>query len=169
MNYRDLTVVIPTLNEAQTIDVLLGKLTKSYANINVLVADDGSTDRTKETVRRFGNRNRRIRLLDRTKAKEHGPTISDMDAAMHVGTPYMIIMDGDLQHPYEKVAQMHELLKKNDVVVAVRTKIKKWKFHRLMLSRAATYISYIVFTIRRKPRVSDMMSGFELMIASCRL
>ena len=108
----------------------------------------------------FAKKNPNVRLLDRTKAEMHGPTLSDIEAAMLVKTPYTVIMDGDLQHPIEKIAGIRSLLKKNDLVVAVRGKIKNRTLLRAVLSVGIIYFSYVVFTVRRKPIVRDMMSGF---------
>lgn len=60
------TVIIPTLNEIAHIDTLLAKLLGEPAAVvgEILVADGGSSDGTREAVADFARRSPRVRLID---------------------------------------------------------------------------------------------------------
>lgn len=59
------TVVLPVRNEERTISEALGSvLAQSYANLQVLVVDGMSEDRTREIVERFRRDDQRVELLD---------------------------------------------------------------------------------------------------------
>lgn len=60
------TVIIPTLNEIAHIDTLLAKLLGEPATVvgEILVADGGSSDGTREVVEEFARRSPRVRLID---------------------------------------------------------------------------------------------------------
>jgi succinoglycan biosynthesis protein ExoA len=60
------TVIIPTLNEIAHIDALLAKLLREPATMvgEILVADGGSTDGTRQAVSAFARRSPRVRLID---------------------------------------------------------------------------------------------------------
>ena len=49
----DFSVIIPTLNEASTIETCLTNLTNNHNNVEVVVADGGSVDGTLDIVSRF--------------------------------------------------------------------------------------------------------------------
>jgi len=158
-SYSDLTLIIPTLNEEGNIKILLGLLQMHYPGVNVVVADDGSTDKTQRSVLEISKRNRRVRLLDRTK-RQHGLTASVLDAAMTAKTSKIIVMDGDMQHPYQKVGEIARALDNCDLVIGVRTSVENWGLQRRLISFCMSGFAYLVFTLRGKPKCSDMMSGF---------
>ena len=136
--WRDTTIVVPTLNEEANIGRLLAMLLELYPGIHVTVADDGSTDRTGATVREEAARHASVALLDRASADVHGLTASVCDAALQVTTPYFIVMDGDLQHPPEKVKDLRASLAAGaDVVVGRRDRVLvPWPTHRRKIGRA---------------------------------
>lgn len=160
MNYNELTVIVPTMNEEGSIGRLISVLTKLYPGVHVVVSDDGSTDRTKAIVMDAGRRNKSILFLDRSEEKVHGLTASVVDAAAVAKSQYIVVMDGDLQHPPRMVGALYSKLWSVDLAVAVRSSVKKWSLYRTIVSRGITAVALVVFRLRRKPTVSDMMSGF---------
>ena len=62
---RDLvTVVIPAFNAAETIDETLSSVRwQTYRCLEIIVVDDGSTDKTAEIVRQHIARDQRVRLI----------------------------------------------------------------------------------------------------------
>lgn len=158
MSYREFTVIIPTLNEAKNISELIKILSGSYKGIKIVVADDGSSDGTKEIVREIGRRNRNVKLLDRSKEHIHGITASVVDAAKASETPYIIVIDGDLQHPPEKIGEIAEKLNNGaDIAIGTRQRvIGSWPLQRRMMSLTATSLA----RIRLMRVIKDPMSGF---------
>lgn len=154
------TVILPTLNEIENIRQIINQLTSDYKNVNILVADDGSTDGTIESVNRFHAKNPRIRILNRAKKEIHGGAISVLDAVSLVNTPRIVVMDADFQHPVDKVGEMAESLSEFDLVIGARERIKDWSLWRRIGSNLLGMLAYVVFKVRGKPTADDMMSGF---------
>jgi dolichol-phosphate mannosyltransferase len=161
MDYSDFTVIIPTFNENENIHDLLNALIELYTGINIIVADDGSTDGTKDKVLEFGSTKKSVILLDRTLRPVHGITASVMDAVTYATTNYIIVMDGDLQHPPEKVKDIANKLSEGyDVVVGTRQKVVvPWPTHRKMISRIASMLACSRLLISGV-FAKDVLSGF---------
>jgi len=144
------TIIIPTLNEEHNIGKLVEQL-KQYSS-DIIVADDGSTDRTREIAQRAG-----ARVVDRRNKMIKGITAAVMDAAKEIKTESIVVMDADFQHPPEKVKQIIDLLQKSDIVVAQRKRIiGTWSLMRRLQSRIATKLAYV----RIGNKVKDPLSGF---------
>ena len=160
MDYSDLTVIIPTLNERGSIKTVVAELTRRYNEVSVIVSDDGSDDGTQKIVKALGNRNKRIALLDRSRKGEHGLTASVLDAAMLAGTRKIVVMDGDMQHPPSKVGAIAKALDRCDLVVGVRARVKDWSLQRRIISKGMASLAYLAFSMQNRRVCDDMMSGF---------
>jgi dolichol-phosphate mannosyltransferase len=158
--YSEITFIIPTLNEVGNINKLISIVTSRYKGSKIIFADDGSTDGTQEEIMVWSKKFSNIKLLDRSKETIHGLTISVISAAIKVNTKYAIVMDADLQHPISKIDEIYRKLHEYDLVVGIRTTVRKWGWHRRLLSKSMAIFSYIVFKLRGRPTCNDMMSGF---------
>ena len=136
-------------------------LLELYPGVRVTVADDGSRDRTRDIVHEYHAKHPDIELLDRSGEPVHGLTISVVEAALAAGTRFFVVIDGDMQHPPEKIAELRDrLLDGAAVVVGRRDKVLvPWPWHRRAISWAGVTLG------RSRLRLSgattdDTMSGF---------
>ena len=162
MDYKDFTVILPTLNEEQTIGMLIRRLTGKYGGISVMVVDDGSKDGTGRIVNGISKGNRRVRFFDRSKAHlKRGLTASAVDGILESRTRFAIVMDADLQHPTDVIKFMApKLIKGNELVVAIRADVKGWKFYRKVISKILIGVGYAILVITGRSRCDDIFSGF---------
>lgn len=104
---RSLTVVIPVLNEENGINALLERLQPSLEqldlNWDVLFVDDGSTDGTLERLRALHAFDSRIRAL--SLSRNFGKEVASAAGLRHVTADAAVLMDADLQHPPEMIAE----------------------------------------------------------------
>jgi dolichol-phosphate mannosyltransferase len=155
MNYSDSTLIIPTLNEEGNISKIIISVKKLCAGINVIVADDGSKDKTQEIIKNLSD----VTLLDRTK-KVHGLTASVIDSIKIAKTKYFVIIDADFQHPPKKVKEIVDKLRRgNGIVVAVRKSAKGWPVTRKIISLGAKTLARTRL-ILKMPFIKDPVSGF---------
>ncbi|MDD5086165.1 MAG: glycosyltransferase [Candidatus Nanoarchaeia archaeon] len=158
--YKDTTVIIPTLNEEENITELLNLITKNYNGIKIIVSDDGSKDKTQEIVKSQSKKNKNIMILDRSKERIHGLTASVYDAAKKTKTEYVVVIDGDLQHPPEKIKEIvKELRKGYNIVVGAREKVFYWPFSRKIISKTAMILGKARLFINGA-KCRDILSGF---------
>ena len=141
-----LSIVVPVLNEAQTIPLLLSSLHDALSKVTweVIFVDDGSTDETWSVLERAAFNDRHVKMLRFSRNFGH-------QAAVTAGLDFasgnaVVVMDADLQDPPELLPRMLELYYQGyDIVSPQRisreaeTTFKKWTatlFYRL-LSRLA--------------------------------
>jgi dolichol-phosphate mannosyltransferase len=158
---RDFTVIIPTLNEERNIGKLVTRLVRLYPQIRIIVADDGSTDATQRIVSKIAQANPLVKLLDRSRESVHGLTASVIDAVKQTETRHITIMDGDFQHPPERIRAFAKLLHEGKhVAVGTRAKISvPWAAHRKCMSKFATHVCRLRLKITGAATL-DPLSGF---------
>jgi glycosyltransferase involved in cell wall biosynthesis len=137
-----LSIVIPVLNEAETIPLLLERLHSTLHEISweVVFVDDGSTDTTPVILERAAYHDPCVKLLRFSRNFGH-------QAAVTAGLDFangdaVVVMDADLQDPPELLPRMLELYAQGyDVVSPQRisreaeTRFKRWTaalFYRLL-------------------------------------
>jgi dolichol-phosphate mannosyltransferase len=158
---RDVTVIIPTLNEEGNIGKLIKEICTKYPGIHINVMDDGSKDKTGEIVEYFGKKYPNISFTDRKNCLNKGLTASVLDGIMNTLTPYFIVMDADFQHPISKLRDFGIYLKAGaDIVVGVRKSTpKEWGVIRKLMSSTATLMANARLLTQMK-NCRDPMSGF---------
>ncbi len=102
----ELSIVIPTYNEEEGITTILEDLCGELAlnDAEIIVVDDGSTDRTYEIVQRFP----RVRLIKHHVNKGYGASISTGIKASN--GRYVVWCDSDGQHRAEDVSRVAHTL-----------------------------------------------------------
>lgn len=162
---RELTVVVPTRNERDNVGPLVDLLRKTLEGIawEVLFVDDDSTDGTVPAVRALAQSDSRVRLLHRIGRR--GLSSACIEGIQASTTPYVAVMDADLQHDEALLPAMLATLKTGqfDLVVGSRYVegggIANWDKQRANISGFATRLSNLVL----KAKIADPMSGFFML------
>lgn len=162
MDYSNLTVVIPTLNEENNIGTILRKLLTVYKGIHIVVVDGGSVDKTRDCVDEIAKKSKNIRFLANPSSKlRRSVTASLTDGILASKTKYIITMDADMQHPCSVVKTIAKLLNQgNQIVPAVRVHRSNWSVYRLIMSEIFSHVGYTILVLGNKERCSDVTTGF---------
>lgn len=94
----ELTVVIPTFNEAANVEPLIRKLEAALAGIEwqVIFVDDDSPDDTAGVVKAIAAHDSRVECLHRIGRR--GLAGAVIEGVMASAAPFVAVMDGDMQH-----------------------------------------------------------------------
>ena len=158
----ELTVVIPTLNEAGNVEPLLERLGLSLAGIEweAIFVDDGSTDGTPELLTQIAQADRRVRLIRRIGRR--GLSSAVVEGALASTSPVVAVIDADLQHDEKVLPDLFRAVRDAGNELAIGTRYSgngstgEWDEGRLKISRFATALASPIM----KTRLSDPMSGF---------
>ncbi len=107
----DVSVVVPTRNEASNVGPLVMRLSNAFANYDytweVVFADD-SDDATPEVIERLATSNgHRILLVHRERGERKGGLGGAVkDGFLKTAGRVLVVMDADLQHPPEIVPSL---------------------------------------------------------------
>lgn len=156
-------VVIPTYNEAQSLEHLLPELLK--LELDILIVDDSSTDGTDDVAEKH-NASKRISVISRPSKLGLGSAyLTGFAQCLSLGYDEIIQMDADGSHQVSDLIKMRDLFRINsatDLIIGSRWipggKVENWAKRRVLLSRAANkYSKWILAT-----KINDMTAGFRI-------
>ena len=159
-------VVVPTYNEIENIDRIVGAVVGRPEGFDLLVVDDGSPDGTGERVRALRDEvgADRLHLLSRSGKLGLGTAYLDgFRWGLRAGYDFLFEMDADFSHDPADLPRLLEpaLSGRADVVVGSRYvrggRVANWPFDRIFLSYGA---SLYVRAITWMP-VKDPTAGFK--------
>ncbi|HEY3347120.1 MAG TPA: dolichyl-phosphate beta-glucosyltransferase [Nitrospirota bacterium] len=161
-----LSVVIPAFNEEDRIgrtlcevDSYLSKLGRSY---EILVVDDGSTDRTREITLTLAEGSPAIRYI--SNDANRGKGFSVRHGFFESTGELFLISDADMSTPIDELPRfMEEMDKGADIVIGSRALkqsniIKRQPIYRVLMGKTFNKIVRL-FTVRG---ISDTQCGFKL-------
>jgi glycosyltransferase involved in cell wall biosynthesis len=109
----DVSVVIPAYNEAASIPELVDTLKRAASWREIIVVDDGSTDGTAEGAAGAG-----ASVVRHPYNKGNGAAIKS--GIRRAGGDFVLILDGDGQHPPEDALRIAQRLGEYDLVIGAR-------------------------------------------------
>ncbi len=164
MNNQHTAIIIPTYNEKENIEKLVGKIIGlNIAGAKIIIVDDNSPDGTGEIANRLAKKIKgKVVVIHRAYKLGLGSAYkAGFKKAFKNGFDAVITMDADLSHDPKVIPAMLAKLKKCDMVIGSRYvpggKIIGFGIDRTLLSSLAQMINKYLLGIG----VSDSTSGFR--------
>lgn len=155
-------IIIPTFNEIQNIEKLIPDVLKQNPKIDILVVDDNSPDGTATVVKKWAEKSKRVRLIERDRKLGLGTAyVTGFRYALKSGYDLIFEMDADFSHDPRAINDFLKTITDYDLVIGSRyiegVNVVNWPLSRLLLSWFANL--YTRF-ITRMP-IRDTTSGFK--------
>ncbi|GAB3574717.1 polyprenol monophosphomannose synthase [Leifsonia lichenia] len=155
-------VIIPTYNERDNLEWIVGRTLRATPNVDILIVDDGSPDGTGAIAADLERDHERVRYLERdAKAGLGAAYLAGFSWARANHYRRVIEMDADGSHHPEELPTMLGLLERYDLVLGSRWvpggAVENWPLHRRLLSRGGNLYTRLALGIS----VRDATGGFR--------
>lgn len=113
------SIIVPTYNtEKYLTDCLNSLITQTYKNIEIIIVNDGSTDKSKQIISRFIKKHSNIKVIENSKPSGSGEVASNTGIKNAKGK-YIAIMDSDDISMPERISVQVDYLENNSDVFLV--------------------------------------------------
>ena len=166
MHKENMLLIIPVINEAENLKILIPEIIDLNLNLDVLIIDDGSVDDTPSYIQLMQETTKLAIYYERRNLRL-GIGRAHLDAlgfAQGKGYAVALTMDGDLTHKTQDIPRMIGALhahKGSGLVIASRFKInsdiENWKLNRRIMTFLGHFLTRLVLGLDE-----DVSSGFRI-------
>jgi len=156
-------IVVPTYNEIENIEPLVGSIFSFAPDAHILVVDDNSPDGTAETVDKIAQKNSSLHILKRNgKQGVASAYLEGFSWGIKNGFDILLAMDADFSHDPKYIPQMLKEIETADLVIGSRNvsggRIENRTLIRNILTKGgALYCQTIL-----KCPIKDFTGGFNM-------
>jgi dolichol-phosphate mannosyltransferase len=155
-------VIIPTYNEAENVEHIVGRLRRAVGGADILIADDNSPDGTGEIADKLALTDDHVHVLHRPGKQGLGAAyLAGFGWALDRGYGAVIEMDADGSHDPAELPALLAALENADLVVGSRWvaggEVRNWPRSREVLSRGGNAYARIMLGLS----VHDATGGYR--------
>lgn len=142
----NLTVSMPAYNEAENIATMIQRALEKVAplvdDLEIVVVNDGSADKTAEIVRAISEQDPRVRLIDHAVNQGYGAAVRD--AIWGATKDLIFVTDSDLQFDLGEIARFLPRIQEADLVIGYRyARSDPW--HRRLFGNGWSWLVNLLF------------------------
>jgi glycosyltransferase involved in cell wall biosynthesis len=155
-------VIIPTYDERENIELIVGRVLAATPHAHVLVVDDGSPDGTGKVADAIAETDERVHVMHRSVKDGLGAAyIAGFGWGLGKGFDVLVEMDADGSHAPEQLHRLLGALESADVVLGSRWvpggSVVNWPRRRKLLSLGGNLYTRLALGIRLK----DATGGYR--------
>jgi len=158
----ELSLVIPAYNEEDNIGLVIEKVddvvSRMKLRYELIVVDDGSTDKTRATVEGYAKNNGHVKVVSYENNVGKGYALKT--GFSHAAGDLILFMDSDLDIDPKQVGRYVEALKDADVVVASKRHPQS-KVDTPLIRRILSYGFSVLVKLLVGLRLSDTQAGLK--------
>jgi glycosyltransferase involved in cell wall biosynthesis len=144
------SVIIPAYNEANTIGGVIERIKTLHPDYEIIVVNDGSTDRTAEIAETAG-----ATIFNHPYNMGNGAAVKS--GIRHAKGAVLVFMDGDGQHNPDDIAHLIKYLPEYDMVVGARNLHGHASVIRAVGNKLYNWFASYVANFK----IQDLTSGFR--------
>lgn len=153
----ELSIILPALNEAHTLDHLLPELRSAFPAAEVIVVDDGSNDDTAQTCARHG-----CRTVSNPYRMGNGAAIKR--GARAARGQYLAMLDADGQHTVAHLRQLWQRFRSEDLDMVVGA--RRGRDNASVFRRFGNFVFNRLASWMTGQRIPDLTSGLRIVRAT---
>jgi len=156
-------IITPTYNESDNVKKLIPIVLDLYpANVEMLIVDDNSPDKTGDYVEELSKTESRIHLLRRPQKMGLGTAYcAGFKYAIENKYDFIFEMDADFSHDPKEIKNFLAAIQESDLVIGSRyltgVNVINWPMRRLLLSYFANYYTRFITGMP----IADSTGGFK--------
>jgi dolichol-phosphate mannosyltransferase len=169
----DISIAIPTYNEADTIAEVITGISDSFKGSGVrlefVVVDDDSPDATAKAADSLKD-DYGVKVI--VRKGERGLASAVLRGWQEASGKLFAVIDGDLQHPPDVILHLYNDLNEHKADMAVASRkvtgggTKDWEFHRIVISAFATAIAKLFLPLTLL-KIRDVTTGCFMFKKEC--
>ncbi|MBI3008442.1 MAG: glycosyltransferase family 2 protein [Candidatus Omnitrophica bacterium] len=153
-------IIIPAYNEAENIPSLIEEIRGYFPTENILIVDDGSSDRTRDAAR-VSN----VKVITLPFNLGYGDALqTGYKYALRNGYDFVVQMDGDGQHDPAYISSLLDTVRKGDadIVLGSRFLGESGGYKMGILRRTGILLFSAITSIATRQKITDPTSGFQV-------
>ncbi|MGE3913523.1 MAG: glycosyltransferase family 2 protein, partial [Chloroflexota bacterium] len=159
-----LSIVIPALNEENGIDAILQRILAQrdgladvgISDLEVIVVDDGSKDRTAERIRTYSD----VRLIQHEVNRGYGAALK---TGFNAATGDLLaFLDADGTYPPESFPELCQAVEAHDADLIIGSRMLSGESEMPLVRRVGNTIFAAMLSIVGSRRISDSASGMRV-------
>ncbi len=155
-------VIVPTYNEHDNIDALLGDLLALPLDLSVIVVDDNSPDGTGRLADEWAVRDGRVRVIHRAGKLGLGTAyLAGFKRALADGFDRILTMDADFSHHPRYIPALIEQSHRRDVVIGSRYVPGGGALRSSLRRRALSHSANVFARLMLGLQATDCTAGFR--------
>jgi len=119
-----ISIIIPVFNEEdcieKTLDRIVEYMSKKEFSYEIIVADDGSTDKTKDVVEKVAQKYKDVDIKFISKGVHKGKGFAVSIGMKNASGDYALFLDADLSTDISEIDKFLDYIKKYEIVISSR-------------------------------------------------
>lgn len=156
---REISVIIPALNEAENLEHLLPRMPASIKGhpLGVLIVDDGSSDNTTEIAAKYG-----YSAVSNPINRGGGASLRlGYDIAIASGAKFIVTMDADGQHLPEEIDRLITPLLNSDLDIVIGSRVLGTHGKENLFRWVGIHVFNFMINLLAGTKITDCSCGFR--------
>lgn len=156
-----LSVLVPVYNEEKTISLMMTRLLKVKAVKEIIIINDGSTDKTRSKLNKY--KQKKVTVIHK---KNGGKGSAIVEGLKKVKGNYVLIQDADLEYDPSDIPDLLEPIKKNKAKVVFGSRFLGAHSNLLFWHRLGNSFLNFVTNVLYNTTLSDLETCYKVIPTS---
>jgi len=160
---KSVSIIVPVFNEEKNIPLLYNEIKSVISKANnyefeIIFVNDGSRDQSLIELQKLKDLDARVKIID--FSRNFGKEMATTAGINNCQSDACIIMDGDLQHPAEKITEfLTKWEEGGEVIIGVRNKNRS----EGLIKKVGSYFFYKIINLISETKITPNTTDFRLL------